>query len=142
MERLVFSSNGADLTLASAITILGFNWEDISNVLSDTISGEITENAVWELLEHVGVTIPYIGPAFIAIKIMRYLYNFRDRTEDIETLKREIKDTLGKYLDDICTAAKGKVEEDCNELVKKILKKCKENFERAKVFRAKAAYYF
>ncbi|MDP1814015.1 MAG: hypothetical protein Q8K92_06160 [Leadbetterella sp.] len=143
IQKIVFGNNNVtDLGLSAALVLLRMDTEDVGDFLTDNIiDGEVTEQAIYNILENVGASIPLIAPAFIALKFFRYLYRSRDRSEEIENLKNEISQSIEKYLNNICDRSVERVKEDSNKYMNDLIAKFKANFEKANHYKEKAEPY-
>lgn len=130
-----------DLTIAALIAA-GMSAEDITNILKDIVGGESAELILKELLDYAGTFIPYFGQAVMVIKIFKFLYSLRDRSEDLKQLREEIYQSSTSYYREIDKHTQFKINTDSVLYLESLASKFKASYKKAKKFRKRNQWYF
>ncbi len=129
-----------DLTIAALIAA-GMTAEDIADILKDIVGGESAELILKELLDYAGTFIPYFGQAVMVIKIFKFLYSLRDRSEDLKQLREEIYQTSTSYYREIDKHTQFKINTDSILYLESLASKFKYSYKKAKKFRKRNQWY-
>jgi hypothetical protein len=103
-----------------ALANFGVHNLDFTDSLTSNIHDEIGNNVASELFEYVGAAIPYIGFAFLALKVIRYFgifINFINKPEKLREMREKIAFQLSQFINSVCTKSTYEMEQSSFQLV-------------------------
>lgn len=129
-----------DLTIASLLAG-GMTANDIEHILNDVVGGEAAEHVLHELVDYAGTFIPVVGQMFIVVKVFKFLYSLRDRSEDLKQLKEEIYDALFKDYQKINKWTCIRIQSDSLIYLENLLVKFNSGYRESKKFYKQTTWY-
>jgi hypothetical protein len=94
--------------------------DGFSDITDGQIRDEIGHQIAAELIEYIGAAIPFIGFAFIILKLIRVFGIFKmfiDRPEKLKEMREKVVTQLSQFLDYICDKSTFEVEHSSFQLV-------------------------
>lgn len=139
------------LTVAGMVAFLGLSIENVdADDIADTVNtiagdsvvtSEMVEHVLHDILEGIGITIGVAAPVIIIIKVCRFLYKHRDRTEELEQLRQDIKNIIKTHYENVSEKSKKRIQKDAVKYVKSLITRFKFNFEKAGTYKNNAKPY-
>lgn len=114
LGKLVFhDSNINKMAITGILASLGISLFDTSDNIEGFLPGDgVYDHLLDNVLHHVGITVSTVMPYILVARVIYYLYQNRDRTQELEELRNSIIQSSNQYMNLISASAINRIEVD------------------------------
>jgi hypothetical protein len=119
LGKLVFHEKTInEMAITGVLASLGISLFDTGDNIEEFLPGDgVYDHILDNVLHHVGITVSTVMPYILIARVLYYLYQNRDRTQELEELQNSILQSSKQYMNLISDSATNRVKVDSNAFI-------------------------